>query len=196
MTRPSPHPHSACPPSSVIVTGDDVGVVAQWAVPSAGSASAPALIARHDKGGGAPVTSVGIVLGAALVAAYADGFIRVFAAGGSLAVEVVAHARAVGALATQAAVPTFASVGDDGVVNVWTLPELAARRGGGGSGSSGSAGGGSAGGTGVGPLVLTMSSKAAAIHCGAAFFAPAAAPAAVLAVAAYDTRALLVFKDL
>jgi hypothetical protein len=141
--------------------------------------------------GGVPCTSVGLLLGDAVIAAFANGAIRIFSTRGarSLAVEVVAHAVAVTAVSAHASAPTFASVGDDGVVNVWTLPELLARR-------SGGAGSG-AGGAGVGPLVLGMTARSASLHCGVAFFSPPSATKGdVLVTAAYDARALLCFKEL
>ena len=161
------------------------------AVGGGATAAAPTPIVRHEMPGSVPCTSVGLLLGDAVVAAFANGVIRIFSSRGarSLAIEVVAHAVAVTAITTHATAPTFASVGDDGVVNVWTLPELLVRR-------SGGAGSG-AGGVGVGPLVLGMTARSASLHCGVAFFSPPSVTKGdVLVTAAYDAKSLLCFKEL
>jgi hypothetical protein len=184
------------PSFSFIVTGDDVGVVALWASPPlsdvsvGGAAAAPVPLACHNLSGGVPCTALGLVLGDAVVAAFANGIVRIFTTGGarSLAVEVVAHAVAVTAVATHRTTPTFSTVGDDGIVNVWTLPELAVRR----SGGTGSG----AGGAGVEPLVLGMTARSPALHCGVAFFSPPKAKVEVLVTTAYDAKALLCYKEL
>jgi hypothetical protein len=204
-----------------MATCDDAGIVAQWtAVPEPAAGAAPGaapgaaiLLARHDAGGGAPATSVALVPGGALAAAYADGMVRVFgvgapgggggggggvpsraaaaAAGRFLCVDVAAHARACTALAAHPTIASFASVGEDGLVCVWALPELAARRGGGG-------GAGAPGG--VGALVLSLAARAPALRTGVAFFWPPGAPGAagaglLLATAAYDAPHLLLHKS-
>jgi hypothetical protein len=173
-----------------IVSGDDAGVVCQWSVVGgmARGTAPSALLARHDKGEGSPVTALCIVCGGVAAAvAYADGRLRVFllgsaaqpgsggggaaptaaaaaACGRALELEVTAHVGAVTALAVHPRLPCFATAGQDGVVNVWSLPELAR----GSSSSSGSSSGSCAAGSAtptlpppstVGRLVLDMSTK-------------------------------------
>ena len=146
-THATHHTPTPVPLDRYVVSGDDSGVVCQWTF--GGSVSAPskplALIAKHDKGGGVPCTSLGIVQSTAAAAGFADGHIRIYHLGswedgkgagvGSpasasvegrfLEVEAMAHVGACTALAVHPKLPAFATAGQDGVVCVWSLPELA-----------------------------------------------------------------------
>ena len=145
---PSPPPPLT---HSCIVTADDLGVVAQWAVPTTmeqgGSGGKGAhlfpLLVVHDKSGGAmagsPCSAVGLTAcGGAILATFADGVIRVYRSGSGggdaaattqsgtrfMEAEVAAHTRAAMALAVHPTKAEFATAGADGVVCVWSLPEL------------------------------------------------------------------------
>ena len=234
--------YSLLPSSRFIVSGDDTGIVCQWTVSGAPSRAPSTLLARHDKGEGAPVTGLGIVGGspaaAAAAAAYADGRVRVFLLGGAplpgsggsgvpssaaaaaqgraLELELEAHVGAATALCVHPRLPTFATAGQDGVVCVWSLPELAGRGGGGkgGASSSGSSSGSSSSSSStaaaalvesgerrgsVGRLVLDMSTKVStvAMLTGLAFTQSAGSSGLYhLLVSAYELGSLRIFLGL
>ena len=125
-----------------VVSADDAGVLAQWEAPTASAASARAPVAVLDKGAGAPCTSLALQ-GPLIVAGYASGHVRIFRQGGGgggagdaplrpavLEAEIGAHARCVTALSFHPSRPTFASVGEDCMLNVWSLPEAPVEGGG------------------------------------------------------------------
>lgn len=69
-----------------------------------------------------PCTAVAI-RGDSVVAAFADGRVRIFSAGdGALLSEAAAHGRCITALTLHPTEHLFATVGEDTLVNVWTLP--------------------------------------------------------------------------
>lgn len=169
-----------------------------------------------SKSGGVPCTAIGIVAGVAGVAGYADGRVRVYmlgsggvAEGGStttasattgrfLEGEAGGHSGAVTGLALHPRLPAFATCGQDGVVCVWSLPELAgvkAGMGGGGGGASGAGGPKS-----TGKLVLDFCHRVSktAVLTGVGF-APApgnSSNAYHLLATSYDTPTLTVFLSL
>jgi hypothetical protein len=105
------------------VSADDGGTIVQWSV----AGLEP--VATHP-GAGVPVTCIAI-RGDAIVAGYADGHLRIFRAGANkgaryLEAEIAAHGRCITALHMHPSRLTFATVGEDSVMNVWSLPELAA----------------------------------------------------------------------
>lgn len=171
-----------------------------------------------SKSGGVPCTSIGIVAGVAGVAGYADGRVRVYmlgsggAAEGStttatasattgrfLEGEAGGHSGAVTGLALHPRLPAFATCGQDGVVCVWSLPELAgvkAGMGGGGGGGASGAGGPKS----TGKLVLDFCHRVSktAVLTGVGF-APApgnSSNAYHLLATSYDTLTLTVFLSL
>jgi hypothetical protein len=114
-----------------------------------GDAPSARPVAVLDRGGGHPCTAL-ILQGPLIVAGYACGHVRVFRQSGGVAprpgggggggaqapsplrpafleAEIGAHARCVTALAFHPLRPTFASVGEDCVMNVWSLPEAEGR---------------------------------------------------------------------
>jgi WD40 repeat protein len=108
-----------------LVSADDSGTIVQW------DAATLEPVATHaGAAAGVPVTCIAI-RGDAIVAGYSDGHLRIFRAGANkgaryMEAEIAAHARCVTALAMHPSRLTFASVGEDAVLNVWSLPELAA----------------------------------------------------------------------
>lgn len=174
-------------------SGDDTGSVSQWELASG------KLLVRHDKGAGSPCTAL-TCRGDLCIAGYASGHIRVLRAGLGegghrfMEVEVTAHARAVTGLDWSIAGPTFLSVGEDGLLNVWSLPEV------------GSAHGIlTLPGSGTGPcrLLLDMTARIPnAVLTGACFVCPAgvakgrAQGPVHIAVLAYDSFALTLFLGL
>ena len=127
-----------------VVSADDAGVIAQWepilapaaSAVAAAPAKAIAPVAVLDFGSGFPCTSVAL-LDDLIVAGYASGHVRIFRQGGgggggkplnraTLEVEFAAHARCLMALALHPSKPTFATVGEDCVLNVWSLPDARA----------------------------------------------------------------------
>jgi WD40 repeat protein len=118
-----------------IISGDDVGIVTQW------DSNTGAVLVRHNDNSGRAESGLRIPPGAAVtclamqddvaVAGYADGLIRVFRLGGAASngkryceTEVSAHSRPITALSMQPSKPTFATVGLDSLVCVWTLPHM------------------------------------------------------------------------
>lgn len=64
------------------------------------------------------------IRGDSVVAAFADGHVRVYAVGdGALVSEASAHGRCITALTLHPTENMFATVGEDTLVNVWTLPD-------------------------------------------------------------------------
>ncbi len=210
---PAPPP---CPARSCIFSGDDAGVVCQWGsgavVVQSGAASGP--LARFDNGGGVPVTCLGLVgAGAAAVVGYADGRLRVYlaraggagsgggggggggAVGGGLELEVCAHVGALMALSMHPRLPSFATAGQDGVVNVWSFPELQQAAAGSGGGSAAGGGGGAL--KTVGKLALDMASKlsSSVMLTGLSFVPPPGSTGQQyhLLVAAYDCSSMRIF---
>jgi WD40 repeat protein len=162
-----------------------------------------ALLAKHDKGGGVPCTALGIVHGVAAPAGFADGHIRIFhlgdcedggegkdggvskasAHGRFMEVEAMAHVGACSALAVHPRLPVFATAGQDGVVCIWSLPEIAGLKHSGTPSKS------------VGRLVLDLCSRVSktALLTGLGF-APAPGSGGVyhLLLAAYDSLSMVV----
>jgi hypothetical protein len=161
-----------------------------WAAGTPSSSASP--LATFDKGSGAPCTSLAL-RGSHLVAGYATGHVRVFrmpaatagsgagagaaatgstapsASGGFLEVEIAAHARAVMSVCFHPSRSTFASVGEDSVVNVWSLPETSTSAGT-GLGAGAGAGAGMGAGASSSKVLLDMSAPIAdRILTGAAF---------------------------
>lgn len=202
------------------LSGAAVGSAASWTPALLARHDGPAIDAGGSRAGagaaGSPCTCVGIAMSAAVIAGYADGHVRVYRAGVSAAapaggaggwglaqakaalaagrfleVQAAAHARAVTALAVHPQLPTFATVGEDGVTCVWSLPELPA--------AAMAAAAGDAG-KGVGRLLLDLATRVpTCVHTGVAFVAPAGsggpggATGAHLAVASYDCAMLRVY---
>jgi hypothetical protein len=101
-----------------IVAGDDLGSVAQW------DAGSGALLIRHDNGSGSPLTAVAL-RGDIIVAGFGSGHLRLFRAGERYcAAEITAHTRPVSGLDWARHIPSFASCGEDGVLSLWSMPEL------------------------------------------------------------------------
>lgn len=177
-----------------IVSADDLGSVSQW------DAGTGRLLVRHDRGAGYPATALALH-GDVIVAGYGSGHVRIFRCGNApggarfMEVELTAHARSVTAVSFHPSAPTFASVGEDGLVNVWSLPELGTA--GGGVGAPGS-------GTGKARVLLDMTARVAnAVLTGAAFVCPGGVSRSGktggpvhLVLTAYDSFALTVFLGL
>jgi hypothetical protein len=139
-----PPPPPSPPPRSCVASCDDAGVIAQWSCEGDGagapsSSLGPKPVATFDKGAGFPCTGLGLVQGL-LVASYASGHVRIFrparrnpssgaasgSGGGGLLAEIAAHARCITALCPHPLQSTFATVGEDSVLNVWSVPDAAA----------------------------------------------------------------------
>lgn len=106
-----------------IISGDDTGAIHVWDVPTMS-------YRLGYEGAGFPCTSIA-VRGDIAIAGFASGYIRIYrvlisAAGKPMhhEVEIAAHARCVNAVDLHPTQYTFASVGEDCVVNVWSLPEM------------------------------------------------------------------------
>uniref|UniRef100_A0A7S1G9Z0 WD repeat-containing protein 54 beta-propeller domain-containing protein n=1 Tax=Bicosoecida sp. CB-2014 TaxID=1486930 RepID=A0A7S1G9Z0_9STRA len=100
-----------------MVSGDRGGTVCVW------SATALTRHCAFEEGGGFPATSVGVKRGVA-IAAFASGHVRLFdIAGKRLTTEIAAHARCITALDVHPTRNSFATVGEDAVMNVWALPD-------------------------------------------------------------------------
>jgi hypothetical protein len=149
-------------------------VVTQW------EAATAAPVASHDRGAGFPATSLA-THGGRLFAGYASGHVRVFRAGTDptsrvLEAEIAAHARCVTAVAAHPLSPTFVSVGEDCVVNVWSLPpEAGGPAVGGASGAAAGGGGGSSSASTA--AVTVVAGGGTATGAGAALVPPAASGA-------------------
>lgn len=118
-----------------IATADDAGVIAQWTISDfsshvAQTKSGMAPISQLDHGGGFPCTSIAIQ-DSLLIAGYASGHVRLFRQRGGngeplkpsfLEAELAAHARTLTALAVHPTRPTFATVGEDSTLRVWSIP--------------------------------------------------------------------------
>ena len=124
-----------------IATADDSGVIAQWTISDfsshvAQTKSGMAPLSQLDHGGGFPCTSIAIQDNL-LIAGYASGHVRIFKQRGGigeplkpsiLEAELAAHARTLTALAIHPSRPTFATVGEDCTVRVWSIPNTTSQQ--------------------------------------------------------------------
>jgi WD40 repeat protein len=124
-----------------IATADDSGVIAQWTISDLSShvaqtKSGMAPLSQLDHGGGFPCTSIAIQ-DSLLIAGYASGHVRIFKQRGGngeplkpsiLEAELAAHARTLTALAIHPSRPTFATVGEDCTVRVWSIPNTTSQQ--------------------------------------------------------------------
>ncbi|ETV79593.1 hypothetical protein H257_06852 [Aphanomyces astaci] len=105
--------------ASVLVSGDDDGVVAVWSLDSSGSPE----IKHKLKPTGFPVTCIQAVSSTWAVAGDVTGKLRlIHLEDGYVAADVGAHSRTLSALAVQDH-SHVASVGEDGYLHVWKLTE-------------------------------------------------------------------------
>lgn len=118
-----------------IATADDAGIIAQWTISDFSShvaftKSNMVPFSHLNHGGGFPCTSIAIQE-SILIAGYASGHVRIFRQRGGngeplkpsfLEAEIAAHARTLTALAIHPTRPTFATVGEDSMLRVWSLP--------------------------------------------------------------------------
>jgi WD40 repeat protein len=175
---------------------DDAGGITQWSTPAIlqaakdteSSTSIIKLAVKLDtRSGGFPCTSLVILAGGHAVAAgFANGALRLFVCGASstsgsgsyLAAEIAAHSRTITALCSHPTLPILASTGEDGVVNVWSLPELSA--------------------TGVGRVNLDMTAHTpGALFTGLTFLPSDSMSSTLhLMATAYDSHALKIFLSL
>lgn len=105
-----------------IYSADDTGVIIQW------DKQGDPLV-KHNDAKGFPCTSL-VLLKNIVIASYASGYLRIYGNGNNnrddraLQAEIGAHARCITALHVHPVLPIFASVGEDCVVNVWSLPNV------------------------------------------------------------------------
>jgi len=105
-----------CVTSTSIVTGDEIGSVIVWN-------SDDFTLHTQFPSMGHPCSCIG-VRGDTVIAGYASGVVRVYRISlGRLVFEIDAHCRALNALDLHPNQDAFATVGEDGCVCIWQLPD-------------------------------------------------------------------------